>query len=242
VAGAASREAVTEVGRIAGLWRYPVKSMAAEALDGVEVSWAGLAGDRRWAFIRPGLESSAFPWLTIREQPGLRHHVPRFTEPERPEQSPAVVRTPGGEELDVADPALAASLGEGVRLIKQNRGVFDWLPLSLISTDSVARLGAVVGRDLAVQRFRPNLLVEASDGAFPEDGWVGRTLRIGTLRMRVDERDDRCVMVNVDPVTDVRDPAILKAIARERNAGLGVYGSTVAPGRVAVGDPVSLQD
>jgi len=35
------------VGRVAALWRYPVKSMAAEALDGVEVSWAGLAGDRR---------------------------------------------------------------------------------------------------------------------------------------------------------------------------------------------------
>ena len=36
---------MTLVGRIAGLWRYPVKSMAAEELDGAEVSWHGLAGD-----------------------------------------------------------------------------------------------------------------------------------------------------------------------------------------------------
>ncbi len=40
-----------EVGRLVGLWRYPVKSMGAEALDEVEVSWHGLAGDRRWAFM-----------------------------------------------------------------------------------------------------------------------------------------------------------------------------------------------
>jgi uncharacterized protein YcbX len=43
---------MTGVGRVVALWRYPVKSMAAEQLDGVEVSWFGLAGDRRWAFIR----------------------------------------------------------------------------------------------------------------------------------------------------------------------------------------------
>ena len=29
---------MTVVGRVAALWRYPVKSMAGEALDGVEVS------------------------------------------------------------------------------------------------------------------------------------------------------------------------------------------------------------
>jgi uncharacterized protein YcbX len=227
---------MTEIGRIAGLWRYPVKSMAAEALDEVEVGFAGLAGDRRWAFIRPGLERSDFPWLTIREQPRLRHHVPRFAEPARPDESATLVRTPDGQELDVSDPALAASFGDGVRLIKQNRGVFDWLPLSLISTGSIAGLGAITGRELEVQRFRPNLLVEAD--AFAEDALLGRTLRIGGLQMRVDERDPRCVMVNIDPQTDERDHSILKAIARERDTCLGVYGSIVQPGRVAVGDPV----
>jgi hypothetical protein len=48
------------------------------------------------------------------------------------------------------------------------------------------------------------------------------------------------VVDNVDPATSQRDPAILKAIAREREACLGVYGSTVTPGRIAVGDPVLL--
>ena len=64
------------IGRVAGLWRYPVKSMAAEALDEVLVSWHGLAGDRRWAFVRPGIPRSGFPWLTIRELPEMSHYRP----------------------------------------------------------------------------------------------------------------------------------------------------------------------
>jgi uncharacterized protein YcbX len=232
---------MTVVGRVASLWRYPVKSMAAEELDGVEVSWHGLVGDRRWAFIRDGQVRSGFPWLTIRERPELAHYRPRFAEPDRPNASPTLVRTPSGGELDVADPALAAELGPGVRVIKQDRGVFDTMPLSLLTTQTLASLGRLVGTDLAAVRFRPNLLVEASSGDFPEDAWVGRVLRIGGLRMRVDQRDKRCVMVTIDPVTLDRDPAILRAIALERDTRLGVYGSTVEPSRVAVGDPVELE-
>jgi uncharacterized protein YcbX len=232
---------MTVVGRVAGLWRYPVKSMAAEALDGVEVSWAGLAGDRRWAFIRAGQVRSGFPWLTIRERPELARYRPRFADPGRPNACPVLVGTPGGAELDVADPALAAELGPGVRVINQDRGVFDTMPLSLLTTQTVAGLGRLVGTSLAAQRFRPNLLVDTGGGDFPEDAWVGRVLHIGGLRMRADQRDQRCVMVTIDPVTLDRNPAVLRAIARERDARLGVYGSTVEPGPVAVGDPVELE-
>jgi uncharacterized protein len=170
---------MTVVGRVVALRRYPVKSMAAEELDGAEVSWHGVAGDRRWAFIRDGQVRSGFPWLTIRERPEMARYRPFYTERARPNASATLVRTPSGGELDVADPALAAELGPGVRVIKQDRGVFDTMPLSLLTT--------------------------------------------------------------IDPVTLHRDPAILRAIARERDNRLGVYGSTVEPGRVAVGDPVELE-
>ena len=39
------------VGRVAAVLRYPVKSMAAEPVEDVDVSWHGLSGDRRWAFV-----------------------------------------------------------------------------------------------------------------------------------------------------------------------------------------------
>jgi hypothetical protein len=232
---------MTVVGRVAALWRYPVKSMAGEELDGAEVSWNGLAGDRRWAFIRDGQERNGFPWLTLRDLPELAHYRPRFADPDRPDASPVLVRTPAGGELDVADPALAAELAPGVRVIRQHRGIFDTMPLSLLTMQTVASLGRLVGTSLAVRRFRPNLLVEAFGCGFPEDAWVGRGMRIGGLRVRVDKRDQRCIVVNVDPVTLRQDPAILRAIARERGNLLGVYGSTVAPGRVGIGDPVELE-
>jgi MOSC domain-containing protein len=232
---------MTVVGFVAALWRYPVKSMAAEELGSAEVSWHGLAGDRRWAFIRDGQVHSGFPWLTIRERPAMAHYRPRFAEPDRPSASPTLVRTPCGGEFEVADPALAAELGPGVSVIKCNRGVFDTMPLSLLTTQTLAGLGRLAGTSLAAGRFRPNLLVDARERDFPEDAWAGRILRIGGLRMRVDQRDQRCVMVTIDPVTLRRNPAILRAIARERDTRLGVYGSTVEPGRIAVGDLVELE-
>ena len=133
---------MTVVGRVVALRRYPVKSMAAEELDGAEVSWHGLAGDRRWAFVRHGQVRSGFPWLTIRERPEMARYRPFYTERARPNASATLVRTPSGGELDVADPALAAELGPGVRVIKQDRGVFDTLPLSLLTTQTLAGLAA----------------------------------------------------------------------------------------------------
>jgi uncharacterized protein YcbX len=77
--------------------------------------------------------------------------------------------------------------------------------------------------------------------AFPEDEWVGHALTVGTTSIRIDGHDKRCVVVNVDPLTGHRDPEVLRAIATHRETRLGVYGSTIRPGRVAVGDAVTLQ-
>lgn len=231
-----------EIGRVVGLWRYPVKSMAAEALEQVDVSWHGLAGDRRWAFVRDGIPRSGFPWMTIRERSDMCRYRPTFADPGRPDASLTLISTPSGAALDVVDPVLAAELGDGVRAIKQDRGVFDAAPLSLITTQAVAGLGVLVGRELDVRRFRPNLLVEATGrGEFPEDEWVGAVLQFGGVQMRVDRHDERCVVVNVDPTSTERDPAVLRTIAQQRGTRIGVYGSTVEPGRVAVGDAVLLQ-
>ncbi|MGH9422161.1 MAG: MOSC domain-containing protein [Thermoanaerobaculia bacterium] len=229
------------VGKLAAMFRYPVKSMGAETVDTIEIGWNGLAGDRRWAFVRDGMTRSGFPWLTIRENPAMWGYRPRFVEPTLPEESQTVVLTPSGRELDVIDPALAEEVGRGSRVIKQSRGIFDTMPLSVITTRTVAALSALVGEGLGAARFRPNLVIEPDgDEDFPEDEWVGKVLRVGGMTMRVDKRDKRCVMVNVNPQTTEKNPDVLRAIARERAACLGVYGTTVAIGRVEVGDTVEI--
>lgn len=230
------------VGRVAALWRYPVKSMAGEALQEVDVAWHGLTGDRRWAFVCNDMTQSGFPWFTLRQRADLNHFQPSFVDPALPDKSRTVVRTPSGNTFDVTDPALAEELEpNGVRVIRQNRGVFDTFPLSLITIATIEQLGETIGAQLDPQRFRPNILVQTDDEVpFAEDEWVGRVLCIGGLRLRVDQRDSRCIVTTIDPVTTERTPEILRTIARERQGCLGVYGTTVAPGRVAVNDPVLI--
>jgi uncharacterized protein len=228
---------------VVGLWRYPVKSMGAEAPTEVNLSWHGFAGDRRWSFIRNDVPQSGFSWFTLRERSDMNHYRPSFVEPNRPDKSTTIVRAPSGTVVDVADPALGAELCPGgMRVIRQDRGIFDTFPLSIITTQTVARLGELVGVGLDVQRFRPNILVEAVDEApFREDDWVGCVLRVGGMRMRVDKRDGRCVVITIDPVTTQRNPAILRTVAQDRQGCVGIYGTTVEPGGVALSDPALIE-
>jgi uncharacterized protein len=229
------------VARVAEMWRYPVKSMAGERLAAAEVSWQGLSGDRRWAFVRPGRTHTGFPWLTIRQQPQLNHYRPTLVEPDRPDRSAVRVQDPEGHAYAVDDPALAAQLGEGVWAVKHDRGTFDASPVSLLTRQGLDALGRRLGAEVDVRRFRPNLVLDAAAAEeFPEDAWVGRLLKIGTAVVRVDQPVERCAMVNVDPDSLVRDSNVLRTIAQQRAMDFAVYGSVVTPGDVRPGDPVVL--
>jgi uncharacterized protein YcbX len=121
------------------------------------------------------------------------------------------------------------------------RGTVDAMPVSLISTATVAQLCSLAGVTRNELRFRPNLVI-SPDGNVPfaEEDWIGCSLRIGEAVLRIDRRDSRCVMVNVDPDTGRPSGDMLKVIGRHRGARAGVYGSTVAPGRIQLGDRVTV--
>lgn len=231
------------VGRVVGLWRYPVKSMGAEALTEAEVNWNGVQGDRRWAFVRDNMGQSGFPWLTLRECSSMAQYIPSFRDPGNPDTSPTAVKTPSGDVFDVTDPALSAELCQsGARVIRHARGIFDTFPLSLITTQTIAQVGEIVGEKLDVQRFRPNFLVDAVEGIpFQEDDWVGKVLRLGGVRMRVDKRDGRCAVITIDPASGKRNASILRTVHRERQGSLGVYATTVKQGKVAMDDVVLIE-
>ena len=83
------------LGTVASIYRYPVKAMAAEPLDGADVWWFGVPGDRRYAFVQSD-HTGDFPWLTIRELPELTRYRPRSAAD--PEKDPPVITTPEGRE------------------------------------------------------------------------------------------------------------------------------------------------
>jgi uncharacterized protein YcbX len=233
----------SRVGTVSGLWRYPVKSMAGEPLARAHLSWAGVAGDRRWAFVRAGAERNGFPWHTIRDHPLMCRYAARLIDPDRPDKSDIDVHTPDGDTVSVHDPALAAELGSGVRVMRMDRGIFDALPLSLITTQTMSTLSELGHVPDDQRRFRPNVVIASAENrSFAEDEWVGSVLRIGEAVIRVDARDRRCVVVNVNPDYGRADAGLLKLIGQLRQAQAGVYGTIVQPGLVEIGDRVCLAD
>ena len=67
------------IGTVETICRYPVKSMAGEDVAQAFVGFAGLMGDRAFAFVRtPG--PKGFPWHTAREQEDLVLFRPHFRE------------------------------------------------------------------------------------------------------------------------------------------------------------------
>lgn len=119
---------------------------------------------------------------------------------------------------------------------------FDACPIHALSTATLAELKRLEpGLDFAVERFRPNLLIAASDEAsgFVEEGWSGGVLAIGErLRLRVDGGCPRCVITTLAQGDLPEELEILRATARHNRVTAGIRLSVLEPGPMAVGDPV----
>ncbi len=233
-----------EVGRVREIWRYPVKSMAGEQLAEAHVYWHGVDGDRRAAFVR-GDDHSGFPWLTARQVPELVRYRPFYSDLDDVRNSSIIVQTPGGKQLPLDSEELRAQLadlyGRDISLIRIKRGVFDSLPLSLMSTATVAALDERLDFALDGRRFRQNIIIETFDGRpFAEEAWVGSALTIGEVQVWLNQPIERCQMINVDPDTAVRSSATLKLVAQTRNNCVGVGCTPQSTGMIQVGDLVRL--
>jgi len=96
---------------VASLWRYPVKSMAGEGLDSVDVSARGLRGDRAYALVDTanGKVGSA---KTVRKFGDLLKCRAQFiTPPTIDDHAPAVhITLPDGSVVDSGQPDCEAKL------------------------------------------------------------------------------------------------------------------------------------
>jgi hypothetical protein len=208
---------------LAEIWRYPVKSMAAE------LRADGVAGDR--LVVPVGADGSI---VTARTRPALLGH--------------RATQGPDGEALvdglPWRDPSVAsaveAAAGAGTHLVRLD-GVerFDVLPL-LVATDGAI---AAFGRD--GRRLRPNLVVGGVAG-LAERTWEGRVLRIGTaspdaVRVRAAHLRDRCVMTTYDPDTLAQDPGVLRDIVERFDGVMALDAEILRGGVIRVGDPVELE-
>jgi hypothetical protein len=207
---------------VAGLWRYPVKTLAGEPLSTAVIGPGGISGDRIVRVRGPeGVRTSRRHYRLL----GLRGTLDPDGRPlinDHPWDSPdaleLVKKTAG------ADAWLEA--WEGLDR-------FDVLPL-LVATDGAVE---AFGRD--VRRLRPNILISGVTG-LAERSWPGARLHIGGAIIRLDSLRGRCHMTTVDPDTLQVDPGVLRDIVKRFGNQLALNGEVVRAGTVQVGDPVRL--
>lgn len=100
------------IGRIAEIWRYPVKSMAGEQLQAATLDALGVPGDRGWALH----DDEAGEIRGAKKIPGLLHFAAAYdAEPQSGyTATPVTVTTPDGQTVHSADPTAAATLSAAV--------------------------------------------------------------------------------------------------------------------------------
>ena len=207
---------------VAGLWRYPVKSLAGERLEQAVLRTDGIPGDRTVRVRGPeGVRTSRRQYRLLGLKGTLDSDgVPRINgHPWNSDEALALVKRAAG-----ADAWLEA--WEGLER-------FDILPL-LVATDGAV---AAFGRD--VRRLRPNILIGGVDG-LDEHHWPGGELHIGDAIIRIDSLRGRCHMTTVDPDTLEIDSGVLRDIVKRFGNQLALNADVVRGGTIRVGDPVRL--
>jgi uncharacterized protein YcbX len=210
---------------LAGIWRYPVKSMAGERLQEAQLTRNGITGDRI---------------IHVADEQGSLKTARRYGKLLGLHATTSSDGEPLVNGLHWTDPAilplLAEAAGEGAQLVRyEGPERFDVLPL-LITTDGAL---AVLGHD--PRRLRPNLVIGGVEGLAERD-WEGRRLRVGEAIIEADDLRARCVMTTFDPDTQAQDKNVLKDIGRRFGGTFGLNTAVVTGGTIRVGDTVALLD
>jgi uncharacterized protein YcbX len=144
--------------------------------------------------------------------------------------------------------ALAPIAGRPVRVIRCDRpgGTRVGNPTSIISDGSLRELASHAGVDeVDGRRFRMLINLEGAK-AHEEDTWIGGRIAIGEAVLRVTKPDARCAITTQDPDTGERDLDTLRTIIGYRglregkHADLGVLADVERPGRMRLGDAVTV--
>lgn len=258
------------IGTVDSLWRYPVKSMRGEEMDELFAGYAGVYGDRLFAFASSSAPKG-FPFFTGRDERQMIRYRARYRNLEKAAQPVNVaeaeglganpisaaaselmveVETPDGKTFAIDDPALIDHLrahtegNQELTLLRSDKAITDARPLSIFAVQSAKQLGDEIGAAVDKRRFRANVYLDLTSGdGFAENEFVGRTLCLGSkVTVAVLARDSRCMMITLDPDTAEKTPAILKAVAQAHEGTAGVYGAVLTEGLIRKGDPVALLD
>ena len=255
-------------GRIAWIAIAPVKSMALVFLERAELTLDGIPGDRAFAWLDDSgrlVNGKRAGWLATVQadhDPAAAALSIRFpdgsvtdgaVELGEPVQALSSRHSrPGRLVVGPWSAAMAAQTGLDLRLValEPGDGADRGPSATLVSAAALGELAAVGGEaePLDPRRFRMTFGVDGVP-AYAEDRWIGRDVRIGAAIVGVAGNVGRCAVTTHDPDTGRPTFDTLRYLDQTRGhlpstepLPFGVWTEVIAPGAVAVGDPVALVD
>lgn len=114
--------------------------------------------------------------------------------------------------------------------------------ISLVSKATIEHLTELAQKIVDVRRFRPNIVVEGVP-AWGEFDWVGQEMQLGTARIAIAARINRCLNIDVNPETGERDIALLSKLHKHfQHTQTGVLAKVITSGDVAIGDRLAIYE
>ena len=243
---------------LSGLYRYSVKSGAAETLESATIGPQGLEGDRRFMLV-----DEADKFITARRYPqllslqiGLNQGQLTLSLGKETPASFALDSAPQLISVQVwnrtiltphlsaaADQYLSDNLQIPVKLVQLTDASLDqaekrypWgpifsdgYPLLVTNTASLDALNSATCGNFEMERFRPNLVIEGTQ-PWEEHQW--RYLKIGKVLLKAEKPCERCVLITRDPITGEKDPGQqpLRALGElnKRGAGAICFGENLS--------------
>ncbi|MFN8017641.1 MAG: MOSC domain-containing protein [Acidimicrobiales bacterium] len=249
------------IGRVAGCRRYPLKSAQGLEVPALEVDPKGIDGDRTHGIV----DVSTGRLLAAKRVAALLMATADDQQVTLPDGTAVAYDDPAadralsdwlGRKVRLVTAADAGAVAYEMTFDPPNEDaevfeipvpegtLVDIAPVHAITTASLAACQAArPDLDWDVRRFRPNLVLDLDVEPFEEQGWIGRDLTVGGAILRVTGPMVRCAMpLRPQPGLE-RAPEIFRALSDINTAfpnHLGLCLDVVEPGRIEVGEPVSL--
>ncbi|MDE0705025.1 MAG: MOSC domain-containing protein [Rhodospirillaceae bacterium] len=242
---------------VAGLYRYPVKGLPGEALTRVRLAPGEIfPGDRRYAIAHgtSAWDPAEPRWrpkgdfVTLARVAALAGLQAVYDDRGRLEIRRSGKRVAGGDPDLPADRAaverfLSAFLADVANVPVRLAGAADRaltdVPepfVSIVNAESVRHLERAARRPVDPARFRANILLRGLP-AWAEFDWIGYEITVGTVRLRIEERIERCAATGVNPESAQRDLNLVRILSEGwGHMDMGVYATATGAGTVAVGD------
>ena len=254
------------MGRVAWVALAPVKGLALELVDEVDLTESGPANDRRFFLVDENDRLVNAKGIGVLQQVHATFDEASSTLTFAMPNGKTVSDTIALDgELDahfwgtpkharrVVGPwsdAISDLAGKHLQLVMPDGPAPDRLrsgAASLVSTASLRALADELGVDeVDGRRFRMHFGIDDVE-PHEEDTWLGKRVQIGEAIVIPQGNVGRCAVTTQNPDTGSPDLDTLKALSRYRGdvettepLPFGVHASVAQTGRVRVGDPVAL--